>query len=211
MTQTSYTKGFTIIELLIVMTIMSVLLALSAPFVTSTRSDIAMNRTVRQVKTDLVTNMGYSLAGKSIAALSHGNLMDASQIPSHYALYFATDSDWGGGIPYQYLEFTPEGEDDISINYQFEKEWPSSTVYLKEIRLDGSAISSAYIFFTSPFGKINFLTGHDSLLSGGSLDIDETIKNESDYEEIEFDFIYKDEELTLTTLSFNVDKTINIF
>ena len=89
--------GFTLVELIIVMAIMSFLLALSAPMVEAARSDIAMNRTLRFVKTDMITAMGYALAGKSVAAQVSGDLKDRSQIPKTYALYFQTsDDDFAG-------------------------------------------------------------------------------------------------------------------
>jgi prepilin-type N-terminal cleavage/methylation domain-containing protein len=209
-------KGFTMIELLIVLAIMSFLLALSAPFITSTRADIAMNRTLRQVKTDLITNMGYALAGKSIGALSKGDITDASQIPSHYGLYFQA-GEFGNQEPYRYLEMTTDGlSEDVKLNYDFVKEWPASAVALKDIRLisDSGAsersVSNLLIVFSAPFGKVNFMTGHDELLSGNSISVRDAMEENKDIKQIKLDFQYKNNEISTTTLSFNTDKTINI-
>ncbi|MFH0837975.1 MAG: type II secretion system protein [Patescibacteria group bacterium] len=210
--------GFTLVELIIVMAIMGLLLAMSAPFVSATRSDISMSRTIRVIKTDLMTNLGYALAGKSIGALSADALLDPEQIPSHYALYFQKMDDYGGGVPYSYLEFHPlEDGKNVKVSYMIEKEWPSSDVYLKEIRLskdDGSAgktVDSGLIFFTAPFGKINFVSGIKSLAEGDMLNLKEAFLSEADYKEIELVLQYKNEELSETTLSFSVDKYINVF
>jgi len=214
--------GFTLIEFLIVSGVMMFLLAMAAPFSTSIRSEISMKKTLRQVKTDIITTMGYSLAGKSIAALSEGDLMNTSLVPSHYALYFATDTDYGDQKPYKYLEMTTEiitsSEQETKLVYQKEKEIPSSAIYLKSIRLKknesdpGLAVNSAFMLFVPPFGKVVFFTGHNSLLTDASYEFNSlsSIKNASDYRFIELDFQYKDEEQTLTTLSFGVDKMINI-
>jgi len=209
--------GFTIIELIIVMAIMSLLLAMSAPFVSAARSDIAMNRMVRVLRTDIVTNLGYSLAGKSIAALSSDALLDVEQIPSHYGLYFRREDDYGGGVPYSYLEFRPqEDKGKLRVNYQIDKEWPSSEVYLKEIRLkkgdgsEGKQVHSALILFAAPFGKITLASGMDPLADGDTFNLSEALVNESDYKKVEFVFQYKDDELSDIVLSFGTDKFINI-
>jgi prepilin-type N-terminal cleavage/methylation domain-containing protein len=215
-------KGFTLIEMIVVIAIMGILLGLAAPFTTSIRSDISMRKTVRQIKSDIVGNLGYSLAGKSINALVKDDLLNPEQIPSHYALYFQTDNDYGDIIPYQYAEFSTDIQGGTSqsskVIYKIEKEMPNSTVYIKDIRLkrqdgdSGVSVNSAYVFFTPPFGKVSFLNNNNQLISGpgmsGSLD---NLINSGDFEAIEFDFQYKDEEQNIMTLSFSNDKVINIY
>ena len=210
------------IELLIVMTLIAFVLAMAAPFATSIRSDIAMRKTIRQVKTDLITNIGYSLAGKSIAALTEGNLMNPDLIPSHYALYFKRDDDFVDTTPYRYVELRSEIESSASqrakVIYQIEKEMPSPTVYISDIRLKTSgadsdnSIKSAYIFFVPPFGKIFFVSGYDSLVENNTASFDPvTVFEESkNIQKIEIDFQYKDDEDSVMTLSFGTDKIINI-
>jgi prepilin-type N-terminal cleavage/methylation domain-containing protein len=211
--------GFTLVELIIVLAIMSFLIALSAPMVEAARSDISMNRTLRYVKTDLITGMGYALAGKSIGALSSGDLMDTKQIPESYALYFQTSPDDFAGPEYKYLELVPDGDDfgRVRVNYQIEKEWPSPAVALREIRLlndDGSVAATpkeSLIFFTSPFGRINIISNPGALLSdNGTLDLDEAFNAESHVKKIELEFQFRDNEIGRSTLSLSTDKTINI-
>lgn len=210
--------GFTLVELIIVLAIMSFLIALSAPMVEAARSDISMNRTLRYVKTDLITGMGYALAGKSIAALSSGNLMDTKQIPESYALYFTTSPDDFAGPEYQYLELVPDGDTGhVRLNYQVNKEWPSPAVALRAIRLlneDGSTAETpkeALIFFTSPFGRINIISDPGQLLSeGGTLDLTEAFSAQSHIKKIELEFQFRDNEIGRSTLSLSTDKTINI-
>lgn len=210
------------IELLVVMGLMMILLAIAAPFASSIRSDISMKKTVRQIKTDIITNIGYSLAGKSIAALSARDLTNPDLIPSHYALYFKSDDDYGDQAPYRYIEMTTEIIDSsiqkTNVLYQIEKEIASPVVYLKDIRLKtsesdtGTSVSSAYIIFTPPFGKIVFMNGYDSLLVDDHETFNPitTFKDADNYKIIELDFQYKDDENSITTLSFSTDKIINI-
>ncbi len=211
------------IELLVVMTLMAFVLAMAVPFVESIRSDIAMRKTIRQVKTDLVTNIGYSLAGKSIAALVQGDLMNPSLIPSHYALYLKKDDESGNPTPYRYVELRSEiesgGSQRIKVLYQIEKEMPSPAVYISDIRLrksqsdSGSSVDSAYMFFTPPFGKISFVSGYDSLIENNTASFDPIVVlgGARDIQKIEIDFKYKDDEDSITTLSFGADKIINIY
>lgn len=208
------------IELLVVMVIMFILLALSAPFVTSLQSDIAIRKTVRQVKTDLITNIGYSLAGKSITALSADDLTNPELLPSHYALYFKTYDEYGNYSPYSYIEMRvgeSNGSDKIAKKlYQIEKEIPSSVVSLKEIRIDGvssKTVDSAYIVFTPPFGKVYLVSGsaHESFAEGESdLNLTDAFEESQNNTKIELDFQYKDDEHTLATITFSTDKIINI-
>jgi len=211
-------EGFTLVELIIVMAIMSFLLALSAPMVEAARSDISMNRTLRYVKTDLITGMGYALAGKSIGALSANDLKNPAQIPETYALYFQKSADDFAGPKYSYVELVPDGDSGkVRVNYQVEKEWPSSAVALTAIRLTdgdtdpGRPVDQALIFFTSPFGKISFIADPGQLfVPGGTMNLAEAFKNESDTKQIELDFQFRDNELSKSTLTLNTDKTISI-
>jgi prepilin-type N-terminal cleavage/methylation domain-containing protein len=215
-------KGFSMVELLIVMTLMAFVLAMAAPFASSIRSDIAMRKTIRQIKTDLVTNIGYSLAGKSIKALTEGDLMNPDLIPSHYALYFKKDDDFGDPTPYKYVELRSEIESSTTqrakVIYQVDKEMPSPVVYISDIRLKtsesggGNSVDSAYIFFTPPFGKVVFSDNYNSLVENSSSSFDPiaAFKESVDIKGIELDFKYKDDEDSIMTLSFGADKIINI-
>lgn len=204
------------VELIIVLAIMSFLIALSAPMVEAARSDISMNRTLRYVKTDMVTALGYALAGKSIAALSSDKLLDTSQIPESYVLYFQASPDQFAGANYQYLELVPDGETgDVRVNYSLEKEWPSAAVALRDIRLisdDGSSqsVSQALIFFTSPFGRINIVSDPGVLLTGGTMNLEQAFKAENQYKKIDLDFKFKDNDMNESILELGTDKIINV-
>lgn len=212
------------VELLVVMTLMAFVLGMAAPFATSIRSDIAMRKTIRQVKTDLLTNIGYSLAGKSITALTAGDLMNPDLIPSHYALYFKADDDFGDPAPYKYVEMRSEIESSTvqkaKVIYQIDKEMPSPTIYISDIRLktseseSGSSVDSAYIFFIPPFGKVVFINGnHDSLVENSSSSFDplSSFQEYADIKGIELDFKYKDDDDSVMTLCFGSDKIINVY
>ncbi len=214
-------SGFTFVELIIVSALMMVLLGLSVPFVTSLRSELSMSGTLRQVKTDVVTTMGYALAGKSIAALTSGDLNNPELIPSHYALFFQADDDYGNPTPYSYVECTTEILNRNQYNtksiYSIEKDMPSETVILKDIRLkmnesdSGQSVDSAFIFFSSPFAKVNLFNGHKSLVSDSNYTFNsiETFKN-TDFNYIDLVFQFKDDKDTRTIMTFGVDKVINI-
>jgi len=217
MNQHSRTKGFTFIELIVVMALMAILIALSAPFVASLQSDIAMQRNLRQVKVDLVSIISYSLAGKSFAALSADDLMDPKNIPAAYALYFETDTDYGDQTSYRYMEFTAE-EDGLNqameLSYDIPHEYVSPAVYLKELNLINSitgtsqSVNSAYIVVVPPFGKILFVNKGENFITG--LSADGFYQDQKNFDEIELHFQYKDDELSETVISLNQSKIINI-
>ena len=214
-------KGFTFVELIIVCAIGMVLLGLSAPFITALRSDLSMKESLSQVKTDIVTTMGYALAGKSVGALASGDLEDVSLIPSHYAIYFQTDGDYGDISPYYYTEFSTDiinkDEYNTKLTYSIPKDMPSETVYLKDIRLKkevsdaGQSVASAFIFFSAPFAKVHLLSAQKNLglNPGYSFNSVEEFKN-SDFKYIDLVFQFKDDEKSQTILTFGVDKVINI-
>jgi prepilin-type N-terminal cleavage/methylation domain-containing protein len=217
----SYNKGFTMIELLIVAALMMFLLALSAPFASSLRSDIAMNRTLQYIKSEIVTDMAYSISGKSITASVEGDLMNPDLIPSYYALYFQTAEDYGADKPHYYVEMRTDMETEpyteTGVMYKIAKELPSPTVYLREIRVKkdntdtGTPVDSVFMVFVPPFGKVLFLSNMDSLITADStFDSDEVFREAADYKAVELDFQYKDEEQTLATLRFGTDKVLNI-
>ncbi len=220
--RTPHNKGFTMVELLIVAALMMFLIALAAPFASSIRSDIAMRKVVRYTKSEILSTLAYALSSKSFAALSENDLTNPDLIPSHYALYFKSDDDYGSQSPYYYIELRSEIVDSetqfAKSIYSIEKEIASPTVYLKEIRLKendedaGTPVDSAFIFFTPPFGKVNFVTGHDEIIGNDSATINtiSAFKESLENKIIELDFQYKDEEQTLTTLRFGADKILNI-
>lgn len=217
-----HSKGFTMVELLIVAALMMFLMALAAPFASSIRSDIAMRKVTKHTKSEILSTLAYALSSKSFAALTQDDLTNPELIPSHYALYFKSDDGYGDQSPYYYIELRSEIVDaEIQLAesiYSIEKEIASPAVYLKEIRVKendedaGTPVDSAFIFFTPPFGKVNFITGHDEIIG----DVSATINTISAFKEsignkiIELDFQYKDEEQTLTTLRFGADKILNI-
>ena len=213
-------KGFTFVELIVVSAIAMVLMGLSAPFITALRSDISMKESLNQVKTDIVTTMGYALAGKSIGALASGNLADVSLIPSHYALFFQKDDDYGDVSPYYYTEYTTDinlNQRNTKLTYKVAKDMPSSTVFLKDIRLrkneteTGQSVNAAFIFFSAPLAKVNLLSGQKNIIlnSGYSFDSMNDFKN-SDFKYVDLVFQFKDDEKSQTILTFGVDKVINI-
>lgn len=209
--------GFTFVELLIVSTIMMFMLGMAAPFASSMRSEISMKKTIQQIKTNVITTMGYSLAGKSLTNASNNDLMDASLIPSRYALYFQKNDTWGDQFPYRYLEMTTNistGDSQLTkVSYNHEKELPTSTVYIKDIKLvdendNESSVDSVFIVFTPPFGRVNFFSNENP--DTYNKDIRQTIKDNDEYEAVKIDFMYKDDPMSLTTLKFGKDKMLNI-
>jgi prepilin-type N-terminal cleavage/methylation domain-containing protein len=211
-------KGFTFVELLIVMAIMAGLLALSAPMVTALRSQVVLNQTIRHAKTDLITTLGYSLAGKSIAALSTpGQAENPDLIPSLYALAFQTDPEAGDPTPYRYLEYTTSMDSSNTQSsktiYEIDKDLPSTNVFLKTIRLkknaedDGHTVSSLHVFFIPPFGKIAFA---GDLVETTSFDPVATLAAGQADTVAELTFQYKDDPDQSITLSLGTDKTIQI-
>ena len=208
--------GFTLIEMLIVLALMSMLIVLSAPFVTSLRSDIAMQRTLKQVKTDMVSTLSYALAGKTFASLSADELMDPTLIPAAYSLYFETDTDYGDQKPYKYFEIKADQEglnQSMSRSYDFEHEYESPSVFLKGITLkkagvEIATVDTAHIIILPPFGRILFVHDDEGLLQ--NMMEENLYQNQDDFDEIQLHFQYKDDENTLTTLTMNKGKVINI-
>ncbi len=214
--------GFTFVELLIVAAIMMVLMGLSVPFVSSLHADIALHRTIRQVKTDFLTNMTYAMSGKSIASLSARSLENADLIPGYYVLHFQRANDYGGDDPYYYLELSSKiglsGNEEAKPIYQLAKEMPSPAVYLKEIRLktngadSGTSVASASIFFAPPLGKIFLTTGVDGMIDNAFYSFDPlaVFRQGNVPKTIELVFQYKNETDQTVTLSFGTDKIINV-
>lgn len=208
-------------ELIIVCAIAMILLGLSAPFVSALRGELEMKETLSKVKTDIITTMGYALAGKSIGAMASGNLADASLIPSHYALLFNTDSDYGNVSPYFYTEFTTKiinkDENSTKLTYSIAKEMPSATIFIKDILLRktetdaGQSVEAAFIFFSAPFAKVNLISSKKivDLDQGYSFDSLSAFKA-SEYKYVDLGFQFKDDEKSQTVLTFGLDKVINI-
>lgn len=217
MLQPKKNKGFTLIEILIVVGIMAMLMALSAPFVSSLRADTSIQQTLRQVKVDLVSTLSYSLAGKSFAAISADDLMNPDFIPEAYALYFQVQDKDGYQPPYHYLEFTSSTsleEKALKSSYQKENEYPNSTVFLKEIYLLNSTdqttvkAEAAYIFILPPFGRVVFVNENlDTLDNFSQEKIQESIQS---YDQIQMTFQYKDDEKNVSKLTFDKSKILNI-
>ena len=210
-------KGFTIIELLIVLGLMAMLLALSVPFVASLRSDISLQKTLQGIKVDIVSTIDYSLAGKSFAALSADDLTNPKLIPAAYALYFETDSDYGEQTPYKYLELASEEEGldkAMKVSYEMPHEYSAPGVYLKDISFYNSdtgrneKADSGYIVVLPPFGKLLFVDDGEGFLSG--LTENDFYQNQRDFNGIKLHFQYKDDESTETVMSLNQGKVINI-
>ncbi|MBN1259017.1 type II secretion system protein [Candidatus Peregrinibacteria bacterium] len=199
-------RGFTLVELLVVMALMMFLLGMAAPFAASIRSDIAIQKTVRQVKTDLITGNGYALAGKSIAALSEGDLANKENIPAYYALRFTASADYEESQLNNHYNYQEWGADRQMI-YNLEKEWPSAAVYLKEMVLKtdpadaGTPVQEASIIFMPPFGRVYL---------GGTFNSEADFIENLKYHFIELHLQYKDNEDLETFMSFGSDKTINL-
>lgn len=214
--------GFTFVELLIVAAIMMVLMGLSTPFIVSLHADIALRRTVRQVKTDLLTNMTYAMSGKSIAGLSARMPNNVNLIPGYYVLHFRRAGDYGTDNPYYYLELSStigsSGNEVATPIYQLAKEMPSPAVYLKEIRLktngadSGASLDSASIFFTSPLGKVSLVTGANGMIDNAAYALDPiaAFRLGNATKTIELVFQYKNEPDRTVTLSFGTEKIINV-
>jgi hypothetical protein len=210
------------VELLVVAVIMLGLLTMSAPLVTALRSEIALARTNRQVKSDIITGLGYAVSGKSVAALSAGDMMNPGLIPSQYALFFKSAPDYGADNSYYYIEAATSigatGERQTKQIYQTAKELPSPGIYLKSIRIKrgaddaGQTVASATIFFSPPFARITLVPGMERLVNDTAYSFDEhTVFNESAQNKIiELTYQFKDEEPHTTSLSFNTDKIINV-
>lgn len=210
-------KAFTFVELLIVSIIAMFLLALSVPMISSLRSTIEIKKTIVQVKTDLLMGMAYSLAGKSMAALSKDNLKDTSLIPSFYALYFIKADDYGEENPYYYKELGTKVSGNIIVTkdlYSIKKELPSPVVYLssikikKDIKDEGREVNDVLIMFSPPLGKIIFLANSSGLVQ--NTDYLAAFASSKDNRILELSFKYKDEDLNTETISISTSKVIEI-
>jgi four helix bundle protein len=213
--------GFTFVELIVVMSLMAALLALSAPMINSLRSEVAMRQTVHQAKTEIITGVGYAMAGKSIAALSDGNLKNADLIPSHYGLAFTAGMNAAGETPYRYVEFAVLKNSFSSRLateiYSIEKEWPSYSIFLKEIRLkndpseEGISVPRLLVLFTPPFSTIAFVQNNETpegtLMSFDPAAALDAAKN---YKLAELTFKHKDNANSLSTLRISTDKNLEI-
>lgn len=215
-------KGFTFVELLIVSAIMMVLMAMTVPAVDALRSDIALGRTIRQVKISILSTLSYSMAGKSIASLTARSPMDLSLMPGVYALHFRAADDYGEDEPYHYLEgsvgIDSVGNSSGKIIYANENESASDVVFLKEIRLKenaedaGNPVNSVTVFFTPPLGKIFITSQPDaSITQEGGLFSPIPLFEAADANRfVELDFQYKEETDKVMTLRLGIDKTINV-
>lgn len=206
--------GFTLTELLIVMTLMAFLLAFSAPWVTSVRSEIAMQKTIRQIKSDFISTLTYALAGKSFGlSLNHQGFQNQKLPPSAYLLSFSLHED---NSSYSYLELSSleDINESLSPIFKIDHLYPTSEVFLKEISLFDAKkqteipVNSAYIFVLPPFGKVFLINGDDDL---NQLQWDEISEKKSDYERITLTFQYKDKALDSQSISLTTNKLIDIF
>ena len=217
MTPKFRSKGFTMVELLIVAVLAMVLLALSAPFVSALSAELAMLRTLRQVRTDLVTGLSYAMAGKSIAALSQNDLTNPELIPGYYGLHFQRDEDYGDPHPYSYVEFSAQVQEQNSQEakplYALAKDLPSTAVFLQEIRLrqdaedEGKALEQILVLFAPPFGKVAF---SPSVTPESAFDPMEVFRQSGEGQVLELIFQHKDDEISRTTLRFGADKILQI-
>ncbi len=207
-------KGFTLIELLVVIGLMAIVLGLSVPFVTSLRSDVSLRKTLKQVETDVVSTLNYSLAGKSFAAISSGDLVESELIPAAYLLHFQV-SEEGDQYPYIYFELADNGggqENPMTITYQKNKDFPGSSVFLKQIELISrvdqvsESVQSASILIQPPFGRVSFIElGTENL---GTF-TEQILYDDQKYDEIRLSFQYKDDEKNLSHFKFNTSKLLN--
>lgn len=206
-------RGFTFIELIVVMTIMSGLLALSAPMLNTLRSQVAMGQTVRQAKTEVLSGIRSALAGKSVAALSNDKLEDASLIPGLYGLALTAGIGDQGESTYRYIEFAAPEEGVAAEIYSIGKEWPSPSVYLKEIHLKkdpsdpGRSAQQLLILFAPPFATMSF---SENLTAPTSIDPKTMADAAKDFPFAELTFGHKDDSSRLSTLLIGTDKTLMI-
>lgn len=207
------------VELLIVAAIMSILIAMAVPFTTSLRAELGIKKSMKQIKVDLTTNLGYAMSGKSISALSSGQVNELSKLPSHYALQLKSIDTYGDYNPYIYTEYNTQpgyaGNLSSEVIYALEKEIPSPVVYIKAIRLknaSGGTVSTSgvQVITMPPLGQVAFVPSSTWLTEGTSLNLEQLIYNNRQYEAVEIDLQYKDEAHTLTTLVFTKNKVINI-
>ncbi len=213
MTWRTQNKGFTIIELLIVMGLAALMLSLSAPLVNSLEPEIKMEATIKQIKQDLISTLHYAMAGKSFGAIKGQNIENPSQLPFAYLLHFQSNNDFGDPIPYRYLELTQNENGSMEWIYQKEHPYPNTHVFLKEIRLTqnesekSETVSSAYIGFIPPFAKVFFIDAGPEFTPANT---DELFKDQEKFDQIELIFQYKENEGGQVSLNFDVSKTLLI-
>lgn len=166
-------------------------------------------RTVKQVKTDLLSALAYGASGKSFAALAADDLLNPELIPSHYGLQFTVAEDPLGPPSYRYVEFRNDPQQNQSKTlYEAEKEWSVPGTFLKSIVLRSGSddeekeVLSAWVVFVPPFGKVLFASADDV----GDL---EEISSQSYARQIGLEFGYKDRPQT-SWIWFDVGKTLSI-
>lgn len=215
-------KGFTFVELLIVSTLALFLLAFSTPFIISLRGDVHMSQRLKQIKSDLVQTMSYSVAGKSIAALISSSGPSPDLVPSSYGLFFVKDSATSAPLNYHYLELKTEwlskANQPTKSLLKIDKEPSNSTVFIRGIRLIddlnvAQSVDSALILFQSPFGKTSFFNGA-SIISLASdpnyvFNLVDLI-NSGQYQRIEIDLQFKDSLTKVHTITFDQNKVVNV-
>jgi len=205
MKHTKNPTGFTMVELLITLSLAAMLIGLAAPFVSTLRVDIAMQKTLKNIKFELVSALNYSLAGKSFATLDKKDLEKVSFIPQVYGFYLQK-GEYGHQPNYRYLEFKVENA-ELSIIYQKEHPLPSSEVFLSQIRLvDGEGVKpvdGVLILIKPPYGTIEFLELE-------SLDQTVPFSSQATYEEIHLSFQYKENQASHETLIFDQFKQFSL-
>lgn len=201
--------GFTLVELLIVMALIAFLLALSVPFVQSLRPEIALQNTLREVKSEVVSTLTYALAGKSFATVTGEDTLDPA-LPAAYGLHFSMDPE----VDYfEYLEFSSDdyaSEKPMDVIFQHAIEYPSSAVSLEGITLvdeknQTTPLQEVYLMVAPPFGKVLFLD-QEGLLVSNVFEVTDSQK-----QDLQLTFRYKDYDQDLRTFSVTTDKRINIF
>lgn len=207
-------SGFTLVELLLVMTLMAVLVGFSVPFVTSVQADASMNQVLRQVSVDLSGLFTGAQAGKSLAALSANALFDTSLIPKFYALTFEKNETFGDSKPYHYFELVGDDPSQLKNVYQKESALSNTSVYLKSISLLNSEnqkmqeVDHATIFIQPPFGEVFF---DDQILDENSVVDSKKISDPSFYDQIQLTFQYKEDEKNIRSIVFDRNKILNVY
>lgn len=149
--------GFTLVELLVTLAIAALLISLSVPFVVSLQRDVALQKTLKQTKFEMISTLNYALAGKSFSSLAAEN----STIPAAYGLYFQK-GEYGFQPDLLYLELEKE-KGEYSILYQHSKPLPSPSVTINQIQLKKSdkasekTVEGVLILIHPPLGTIQFL------------------------------------------------------
>lgn len=202
-------RGFTMVEILIVLGIVAILISLSAPFVSSLQRDITFQKNAQQAEFQILSTLNYALAGKSFTSLSQEGVKKEGVIPVAYGLYMKKGK-YGSQPDYQYLEFKENGA-FLEVIYKGVHPFSSESIYLDEISLFNTkksvkSTNDLLVLIYPPFGKVRFIeVGKVPGKISQNL-IDSPV---SAYQEVQLSFQYKNEDVFKQVLSFNLSKELS--